>query len=94
MTEDVGNQVPHHPHHQPIVREGKWRWAILMGAFEALVFTMGLLQTMGVYAVSVEDEFKSTSAETGWIISSALAFLLAFGTSHSISGFVKDMYCI
>ena len=61
------------------IESGKWRWAILLGAFEALVFTMGLLQTMGVYALSIADEFKSTSAETGWIISSALAFLLAFG---------------
>ncbi|XP_072046256.1 monocarboxylate transporter 13-like [Amphiura filiformis] len=89
MTEDLGIQVPHP--HQPAVREGKWRWAILMGAFEALVFTMGLLQTMGVYGVSVEDEFQSTSAETGWIISSALAFLLAFGPLGSNS--VKRFGC-
>ena len=37
--------------------------------------------------------FNPPSAETGWIISSALAFLLAFGMSKIIKDFVKkEMY--
>ena len=50
---------------------------VVLGAFFALMMEMGIVQTLGVFVVPLEEEFESGAAVMGMLASSCFATLCA-----------------
>ncbi len=65
-------------HHHP-APDGGWGWAVVIGAHMCIFFGVGWLQTISIYLVPLQEEFGSSSAVLGWIVSSGLAMTFLSG---------------
>ncbi|XP_038075529.1 monocarboxylate transporter 13-like [Patiria miniata] len=72
-------------------RCGWWRWVVTFACFGQFFFTLGLLFNFSILFVSLQEDFHSSSALTGWLgsLSLALAGLaspLCSLLTHKLSG--------
>lgn len=68
-------------HHHPAT-EGGWGWFVVLGAHMCIFFGVGWLQTISIYLVPLQQEFGSSSATLGWIVSSGLATTFLSGAYY------------
>ncbi|KAM5294628.1 LOW QUALITY PROTEIN: monocarboxylate transporter 5 [Glossophaga mutica] len=47
--------------------DGGWGWMVALPPFSLLVFVLGMTKTFAIFFVVFQEEFESTSEQTGWI---------------------------
>lgn len=77
------------PHHS--APDGGWGWAVVVGSHMCIFFGVGWLQTISIYLVPLQEEFGSSSAVLGWVVSSGLATTFLTGPLGSLGA--KKLGC-
>ena len=62
---------------QPITKDSGWSWAVLAGAFVAMVLETGMVKSLGVLLLELREQFSTDT----WVIGLAISLAPGFGAA-------------